>query len=308
MEEFAIHARAIDIGGSIVTLHEVVLPDRARSPRPVRWLLQIELERILYGSESNGGALYKLLQRNELLKTTLCVDKASVTKGHVKQSELDEIMSTIASKSARKANLVPTRCAVVAIKSLGDGIKTRGILQGLSEPLPRAWELRAQMEEEAKAGEYDLLAAEELANEEIANEMEEMALSTELAVSFEEFATNQDDEADSRSYVLTAISTELASELKLFEDHKTSALNRFRAGAACVDTTFANNKGSALRFLGWFSKHGPNAITPPQLGTVFADARLGEWVQSFLEWCKGRGCMSSSLANYVSGERPGACA
>ena len=47
---------------------------------------------------------------------------------------------------ARKANLVPVRCAVVAIKSLGDGVKTRALLAGLSEPLPRAWELRREQD------------------------------------------------------------------------------------------------------------------------------------------------------------------
>ena len=133
-EASVVHPRAIDVAGSVVTLHEIVLPDRARSPRSVRWLLQIELERVLYGAETNGGALYKLLQRNELNGTTLCVDKASVTRGHVEQTELDQILHAVGSKSARKANLVPTRCAVVAIKSLGDGMKTRALLQGLFEP------------------------------------------------------------------------------------------------------------------------------------------------------------------------------
>ena len=108
-----VHPRSIDIDGTLETLNEITIPDRARGPRVVRWLLQIELERILYGG-GNGGALYKLLQRNELLNTTLSIDKASVTRGHVTDGEFDSILRAVGSKSARKANLVPTRCAVIA--------------------------------------------------------------------------------------------------------------------------------------------------------------------------------------------------
>ena len=240
-------------------------------------VLQIELERILYGG-GNRGALYKLLQRNELLNTTLSIDKASVTRGHVTEGECDSILRAVGSKSARKANRVPTRCAIIAIKSLGDGVKTRALLAGLSEPLPRAWELHQQMELDKEKGEYDLLAAEELKQEENANEQQEIGLNAEIAQHFEEFATNEKDEEDSRTYILTDISSDLKADLLAFESHKTSALNCFRSGAACVDTTFANNNASLLRFLGWFTRYGPNAVSPLRVGAVIGDPCLGEWV------------------------------
>ena len=41
-----------------------------------------------------------------------------------------------------QANLVPVTVAISAIKSLGDGARVRAVLQGLREPLPRAWQLR----------------------------------------------------------------------------------------------------------------------------------------------------------------------
>ena len=77
---------------------------------------------------------------------------------HVTDGEFDSILRAVGSKSARKANLVPTRCAVIAIKSLGDGVKTRALLACLSEPLPRAWELRQQMDLDKDEGEYDLVS------------------------------------------------------------------------------------------------------------------------------------------------------
>ena len=131
---------------------------------------------------NSTGAFYKLLARCSLLGTVLSVDKKAVVAGHVLQPEYDEIMRCLATPQARKvrpqrrgtslshspvsahpphvsrlasappralslsvppqANLVPVTVAISAVKSLGDGARVRAVLQGLRQPLPRAWQLR----------------------------------------------------------------------------------------------------------------------------------------------------------------------
>ena len=72
-----------------------------------------------------------------------------------------------------------------------------------------------------------------------------------------------------------------------------TALNRFRRGAAVEDTTFQNDQGSALRFLGWLKQtHGGVEM---KLSVVFGSPRLGEWVEGYLQWLKQRDCKNSTL-------------
>lgn len=139
--------------------------------------------------------------------------------------------------------------------------------------VPRVWEVRREIADNAAHEEEDLLLGDELEALEV-NENEEKSLLDELCLTYEEFAVVERDEAHARTYALTRVSNELNAEFKRFEAFKVESINRFRRGAACVDSTFANTKGATLRFLGWFSKYGPNACRL-LLADVFVDARLG---------------------------------
>ena len=63
--ESIVTPRSISLpGGGIFTLNEVRLVDRTRAGnRTVRWLLQIELEKLIWGGDHTNGAMYKLLAR-----------------------------------------------------------------------------------------------------------------------------------------------------------------------------------------------------------------------------------------------------
>ena len=93
------------------------------------------------------------------------------------------------------------------------------------------------------------------------NELTEMAMDQELQTAYEPFqgmpqpqqnrvvapltpllslvnAVVQADEELSRSYALTKVPKRLQSDLDELRDHRTRLLNRFRRGAAVVDTTY----------------------------------------------------------------------
>ena len=210
-------------------------------------------------------------------------------------------MMAVLPRSTRKFNLLPVQVCVQVLRNLGDGPRTRAIIVGLGSEPPRLWELRAEAERNRANLEEDLVLNDQLAEEEDALEQEEMALTQELAGTFELFKEDEADEQTSRTYVLQRPSSELLGEIKALESYKMASLCRFRRGAACVDTTFENTKGALLRFLGWFRTHGPNACAI-RMATVFSDARLGEWCEGYLRWCQEvRSCKSSSLANYCTG-------
>lgn len=135
--------RSIDLpDGGIFTLNEVRLADRTRAgDRVGRWLLQIELEKLIWGGETTNGAVYKLLQRCSLLGTVLPIDRKAVSAGTILADEYRQVMALLPSQ-ARKVSLIPVPCAITALKSLGDGRRVRAVLVALSEPLPRAWQLR----------------------------------------------------------------------------------------------------------------------------------------------------------------------
>ena len=295
-------AKSFDISGTVATLHVVHLPERARSQRVQPWLLQIELEKLLFQSEVANGRIYKCLSSLGMLNTVVLVNKAAVlaTPQLITQQEFDAIMAVLG-RSVRKCNLLPVPVAVSVLKSLGDGVRVRAIIQGIGQEVPRVWDLRAEAAANASRFEEDLLLTDELAAEEEAIEHEAKALTSELATHFEDFADDPEDEQTSRTYTLQRVSKELEAELKKFELFKVEALNRFRSGSACVDSTFENTKNATLRFMGWYKSYGPNAV-PLRLATLFGHKRIGAWIEQYLRWCKGeRGCKSSSMANYTSG-------
>jgi hypothetical protein len=149
-----------------------------------------------------------------------------------------------------QANLIPLTAALAAAKSLGDGARVRGLLQCMREPLPRAWELRDEEAQNQADGVWDPVLSEEIAEAESWDEHEIIGLGEELCESFEPFAPCAEDEEKlnaCRSYTLQRIPPSLQRELDTFKDFRIKRLNRHRRGAAVQDSTYSNDKGSALR-------------------------------------------------------------
>ena len=65
-----------------------------------------------------------------------------------------------------------------------------------------------------------------------------------------------------------------------------------------VTTTVESDKANALRFLGYLKEHHHQE---PSL-SLFANPRIGEWTQSWMEWLRtSLGLMASTLAVYCNG-------
>jgi hypothetical protein len=137
------------------------------------------------------------------------------------------------------------------------------------------------------------------------DELYGIALGNELSTEFVPFVEVEQDETTSRGYSLKKPSKALQRDLEEYRARRTSTLNRFRKGRAVEQTTCDGDVSNGLRFLGWFKDHrdaseddGPIPLT---LRAVFSHARLGAWVEQYLEFLERRGLQWSSKANYTTG-------
>ena len=132
-----------------------------------------------------------------------------------------------------------------------------------------------------------------------------IALSNELSTEFVPYADIEQDEKASRGYSLKKPSKALQRDLDEYRARRTATLNRFRKGRAVEQTTCDGDVANGLRFLGWLKDHRDTsqdeAPVPLTLRAVFSHARLGEWVEQYLEFLEGRGLQWSSKANYTTG-------
>ena len=70
---------SIDVPGGQQTIHIIKMPDRTRAAaREVQWCIQRQVEMVIYDGETSTGAFYRLLARQDLLNTTLSIDKKAV--------------------------------------------------------------------------------------------------------------------------------------------------------------------------------------------------------------------------------------
>ena len=94
-----------------------------------------------------------------------------------------------------------------------------------------------------------------------------MALQAELHqhVAFEEVEA---DEEVTRSYTLDRVPPTLQAQLKAYQDHRVSPLNRLRTGSAVVELTVAHDTSTCLRFLGWL--HREHEVVPNLQGVFGA--------------------------------------
>ena len=105
---------------------------------------------------THRGALYRLIQRNDLLSVVVTCDKRAVSAGTLTAGEFQQLMAVLPSQT-RRVNLIPVRSAVTIARSLGDGPRVRALITALGTELPRAWQLRDQQQALAEDNEVDLL-------------------------------------------------------------------------------------------------------------------------------------------------------
>ena len=229
---------------------------------------------------------------------------------------------------------VPLPVAVSCAKSYGRSPQAIALLECFSAPLPRQWELLAEQEGNAAAGEVSLLLEDELA----AEEEVEAPLAAELHYTHVAYVETAEEQATVARYKLDRVPPALEAQLQQYKDWRLQPLNFQRAGNAVVDTTAyaprgtpsnrlffcvpcralphalpcatvrctpltvetawrrASDTATALRFLAYAKEaHGAS----PNL-KVLGTAALPTIVQAWLEQMVERGLMWSSLSNYVN--------
>ena len=107
---------------------------RGGDSQPSKWLVQGELEWLLYNHEHTTGAMYRLLKRSgeNLDSEPLVLRSSSVGKGVVTAAEWD-VVSKVMLPNARVVTLVPLDLAVAAMTLYGKTPTTKAIMAALSK-------------------------------------------------------------------------------------------------------------------------------------------------------------------------------
>ena len=138
---------------------------------------------------------------------------------------------------------VPLPVAVSCAKSYGRSPQAIALLECFSAPLPRQWELLAEQEGNAAAGEVSLLLEDELA----AEEEVEAPLAAELHYTHVAYVETAEEQATVARYKLDRVPPALEAQLQQYKDWRLQPLNFQRAGNAVVDTTAYAPRAGPLR-------------------------------------------------------------
>ena len=66
MADDIVSARSFDLAGGTATLHIVTMPERARSERPVTWVMQTQVEKLLFDTDVANGRICACALSNHL--------------------------------------------------------------------------------------------------------------------------------------------------------------------------------------------------------------------------------------------------
>ena len=289
------------------------LKDRRQGGRPlVYWVFQRHLEAILYGRDGSGGssgAIWKLVSQTGLGRTSFLVNKAAVTLKQVSQAEFDEMLAAFKHSlpyadpttinRTHSFTLVPVATAAAVARTFGRAEESIVLLRALSQPVPEAWLLHAEQEQNEQRGEVDLQMGQEI--EDAGFEAEELDFAEELTT-MAAFEPVKEDEARMTQYTLAPIPTVLARELETFIAYRTSTFQAKRAGCAVVSLSAEGDKKALLRFFGWM-KHIDRVPDGAFLHiTLLMRADLADAVTDFVTFLRDRQKLKySSIANYLSG-------
>ena len=149
----------------------VSLHDRRAGGHPlVRFIFQRHLETVLYGrTEGSTGPIWKILNTSGLGATALSVNKAAVASSILTQPEYDALIATF--KEAlpvgvidpcslgriRCCTLLPVATAAAVARSFGRSAASMAWLRAFAQPVPEAWALREEQEQNAANLQVDLV-------------------------------------------------------------------------------------------------------------------------------------------------------
>ena len=137
------------------TIRVVTLPDRrpnASSSQSLKWLYQIDLDSVLYGSNNDNakstGAVYRLLKRTpEAAGRALCLRKTSTAGGLITEAEWESLREHLHT-GVRSFTLVPVDVAVKAATVFGETQASAQLVEALGYDRPAEWDEESEGEEE----------------------------------------------------------------------------------------------------------------------------------------------------------------
>ena len=142
----------------------------------------------------SSGAIWKALNISGLSSTSLCCMRKAVEEGYLEEEELPQIMAAF--KAAlppdvcdpsslgriRSCTLLPTATAAVVCRQHGRSGASMAWLRAFSQPIPDAWELHEQAEQDRANLQVDLVLQDKLEALEAEQhfEVEELSFREEL--------------------------------------------------------------------------------------------------------------------------------
>ena len=293
------------------TMPVVSLTDRrAAGNRLVRFVFQRHLETVLYGrSDGSSGPIWKVMNAAGIGSTTMTINKAAVTAGTITEVEFKAIMDTF--KSAlpadvvdpcslgriRNCTIIPLAAAATVVRTFGRSAASMAWLRALSQPVPQAWELRAEQEANDAPGEVDLLLNDKLDDANF--EADESSFAAEL-MTMPAFSADREDEERLKTYILQRVPPGLKRELDIYLLYRTETFAARRAGGAVQSISAEADQTALLRFFGWMA-----ATNRPLVGdsiTFMIRDDLGDVAQEYAQWLQNtQHCKFSTIANYING-------
>ena len=208
---------------------------------------------------------------------------------------------------AKHFSCIPAKVAATLALNRGN----RPLLEVLGGQVPESWIRADRIAQNDANGEVDgrdlLLEEEETLDKELGeDELLANVIAAELANEWglDADATasmiEEEEEGLGRNYALSELSAALKTQLKDMERWRTSVLQLNRSNARVQQVTFASDKASFLRFLGWVDAR-PGAIESGLDFTIFGHEHIVSFVEEFASWCvQERGISYASLASYLN--------
>ena len=330
------------------------LPNRRAAGAPIlAWVCQRHLEILLFnrGDGGSSGAIWKALSATGMGSTALCCAKQAVTNQLLSQPEFEQIMrvfkealpADVCDPSSlgriRSCTLLPTATAAVVCRQHGRSGASMAWLRAFSQPIPDAWELHEQAEQDRANLQVDLVLQDKLEALEAEQhfEVEELSFREEL-MTMPVFSAVADDEERMKTYILSPVPSILKQELgeyigverrsqtrgtgrrefaslcaldrpasfcarpHIIAVYRTSTFAARRAGGAVQSISAECDKTALLRFYGYLTRTHRIPEGALMYLPFMIRADLGDIVQQYALWLQNtQRCRFSTIANYLNG-------
>ena len=299
--------------GSGFTMSVISLPDRrAAGNQIVRFVYQRHLEAVLYGRvEGTSGPIWKLMNQSGMGSTAMPVNKASTTSGVLTDAEYTALMAEFRSSlpgdmvdpsslgRIRNCTIIPVAAAASIVRTFGRSGPSMAWLRAFNQPVPQAWQLVEEQEENDAAGEADLVLNEQL--DEQGFEAEDLSFADELTM-MATFSTDQEDDERLKTYILQRVPPLLKSDLDMYLLARTATFAARRQGGAVQSISAESDRTALLRFYGYLERMQRVPEGADLYISLLCRADLGDLVEGYATWLQNnQRCKFSTIANYLNG-------